>query len=146
MPLRPALDILVLIAALVGEGVVLYFVESPATRLSLGLLLLAPIVWTSSRIGLLELITHSAAERVYKRRFIRLRAQVQQLLDEIRRLNWMAVDAAQGFRDRDNALQEMDIIETRLKELVQQIRRTAGQISAEGETVRGAADEGVAAR
>ncbi len=146
MPLRPALDILVLIAALVGEGVVLYFVESPATRLSLGLLLLAPIVWTSSRIGLLELITHSAAERVYKRRFIRLRAQVQQLLDEIRRLNWMAVDAARGFRDRDNALQEMDIIETRLKELVQQIRRTAGQISAEGETVRGAADEGVAAR
>lgn len=146
MPLRPALDILVLISALVGEGFVLYFTQSPATRLSLGLLLLAPIVWTSSRIGLLELITHTAAERVYKRRFIRLRAQVQQLLDEIRRLNWMAVDAARGFRDRDNALEEMDSIEARLKELVQQIRRTAGQISAEGETVRGAADEGVAAR
>ncbi len=146
MPLRPALDILVLIGALVGQAFVLYFIESPVTRLSFGLLLLAPIVWTSSRIGLLELITHTAAERVYKRRFIRLRAQVQQLLDEIRRLNWMAVDAARGFRDRDNALQEMDIIETRLTELVQQIRRTAGQISAEGETVRGAADEGVAAR
>lgn len=146
MPLRPALDILVLIAALVGEGAVLYFIENAATRLGFGLLLLAPIVWTSSRIGLLELVTHSAAERVYKRRFMRLRAQVQQLLDEIRRLNWMAVDAARGFRNRDEAFQEMDIIEERLKALIQQIRRTAGQISAESEGVRGAADEGVAAR
>ncbi len=145
MPLRPALDILVLVAALVAEGVVLYFVDSPATRLGLGLALLAPIVWTSSRIGLLELITHTATERVYKRRFIRLRAQVQQLLDEIRRLNWMAVDAERGFRDRDQALQEMDVIEKRLSDLIQRIRSTAGQISAEVEAVRGA-DEGVATR
>lgn len=145
MPLRPALDILVLIAALVGEGVVLYFVDSPTTRLGLGLALLAPIVWTSSRIGLLELITHTAAERVYKRRFMRLRAQVQQLLDEIRRLNWMAVDAARGFRDRDQALQEMDIIEKRLTDLIQRIRSTAGQMSAESEAMSGA-DKGVAVR
>jgi hypothetical protein len=86
------------------------------------------IVWASARVGVVELVTQSPAERVQKRRFTRLRAQVQQLLDEIRRLNWMAVDAERGFRSREKALQEMDMIEERLKNLIQEIRSTAGQM------------------
>ncbi len=78
-------------------------------------------------------MTQSPSDKVHKRRFVALRGQVGQLLDEIRRLNWMAVDAERGFRSREAALQEMDRIEGRLKALIQEIRITAGQMSAEQE-------------
>jgi hypothetical protein len=131
MPRRPTLEVVVLVASLLADAAVLYFAEEPAARLSLGLLLLAPIVWSSARLGVVELVTQSPTDKVHKRRFVQLRSQVGQLLDEIRRLNWMAVDAERGFRSREAALQEMDRIEGRLKELIEEIRDTAGQMSAE---------------
>lgn len=133
MPRRPTLEVVVLIASLLADMAVLFFAEEPAARLSLGLLLLAPIVWSSARLGVVELVTQSPSDKVHKRRFVQLRSQVGQLLDEIRRLNWMAVDAERGFRSREAALEEMDRIEGRLKELIQDIRVTAGQMSAEQE-------------
>lgn len=133
MPRRPTLEVVVLVFSLLADAAVLYFAEEPAARLSLGLLLLAPIVWSSARLGVVELVTQSPADKVHKRRFVQLRSQVGQLLDEIRRLNWMAVDAERGFRSREAALQEMDRIEGRLKDLIQEIRVTAGQMSAEQE-------------
>ncbi|NIQ55088.1 MAG: hypothetical protein GWN71_17355 [Gammaproteobacteria bacterium] len=78
-------------------------------------------------------MTESREDRVHRRRFVRLRAQVQQLLDEIRRLNWMAVDAERGFRDRETAAEEMDAIEDRLKDMIADIRSTAGQMTPESE-------------
>ncbi|MGD2216513.1 MAG: hypothetical protein PVJ64_07140 [Gemmatimonadales bacterium] len=131
MPRRPTLEVVVLVVSLLADAAVIYFAEEPAARLSLGLLLLAPIVWSSARLGVVELVTQSPADKVHKRRFVQLRSQVGQLLDEIRRLNWMAVDAERGFRSREAALQEMDRIEGRLKELIEEIRVTAGQMSAE---------------
>lgn len=131
MPRRPTLEVVVLVASLLADAAVLYLAEEPAARLSLGLLLLAPIVWSSARLGVVELVTQSPADKVHKRRFVQLRSQVGQLLDEIRRLNWMAVDAERGFRSREAALQEMDRIEGRLKDLIEEIRVTAGQMSAE---------------
>jgi hypothetical protein len=133
MPRRPTLEVVVLVASLLADAAILYFAREPAARLSLGLLLLAPIVWSSARLGVVELVTQSPADKVHKRRFVQLRSQVGQLLDEIRRLNWMAVDAERGFRSREAALEEMDRIEGRLKELIQEIRITAGQMSAEQE-------------
>jgi hypothetical protein len=134
MPTQTSLELIALLAALVGDALVLLFVDDPWTRLLLGLLLLAVVVWSSARIGVLDIITRSPVEPVYKRRFVRLRGQVQQLLDEIRRLNWMAVDVERGFRNRESATQEMDLIEARLKELIAQIRSTAGQLSSEVDT------------
>ncbi|MGD8698322.1 MAG: hypothetical protein PVJ43_03465 [Gemmatimonadales bacterium] len=134
MPNQPSLELIALLAALIGDALVLLFIDDPWMRLLLGLLLLAVIVWSSARIGVLDIITRAPVEPVYKRRFVRLRGQVQQLLDEIRRLNWMAVDVERGFRNRESATQEMDIIETRLKELIAQIRSTAGQLSSEVDT------------
>lgn len=133
MSSRPTAEFFLLIAAAVGEAVVLYFVDDPITRLGAGLFLLAPIVWSAARVGVMDLISQTPAERVQKRRFVLLRSQVQQLLDEIRRLNWMAVDAERGFRNREAASREMDAIEGRLKALIEQIRSTAGQMSAEEE-------------
>jgi len=140
MPRRPTLEVVILIAALIADAAVLYFGRDAAARLSLGLLLLAPIVWASARLGVVELIMQSPAERVQKRRFVRLRSQVQQLLDEIRRLNWMAVDAERGFRSREKALDEMDAIEDRLKTLIQEIRSTAGHMELEVEETEAAAN------
>lgn len=133
MPRRPTLEVVVLVASLLADAAILFFAKEPAARLSLGLLLLAPIVWSSARLGVVELVTQSPSDKVHKRRFVRLRSQVGQLLDEIRRLNWMAVDAERGFRSREAALEEMDRIEGRLKGLIQEIRVTAGQMSAEQE-------------
>ncbi len=128
---RPNLEAVVLIAALIANILVLILLDDVAGRLTLGLLLLAPIVWASARLGVVELLTQSESDKVHKRRFTRLRGQVQQLLDEIRRLNWMAVDAERGFRSREKAMLEMDVIEGRLKEIIAQIRSTAGQMSPE---------------
>lgn len=134
---RATLEALILVAALIANGAVLYFGTDPAARLSLGLLLLALVVWAASKLGVVDLVTQLPAERVHKRRFTRLRSQVQQLLDEIRRLNWMAVDAERGFRSRETALGEMDRIEGRLKDLIEEIRSTAGQMSTETESPPG---------
>ncbi|HSG81852.1 MAG TPA: hypothetical protein VLC48_06370, partial [Gemmatimonadota bacterium] len=93
---RPTLELISLLFLAAADGVVLFYLRDPALRLSAGILLLAPIVWLSSRLGLSDLISQSPSARVHKRRFTRLRGQVQQLLDEIRRLNWMAVDVERG--------------------------------------------------
>jgi hypothetical protein len=139
---RPTLELIFLLFLAAAEGVVLYYVADPAVRLATGLLLLAPIVWLSSRLGLADLISQSPSARIHKRRFTRLRGQVQQLLDEIRRLNWMAVDVERGFRSREKALQEMDVIEVRLRELIQEIRTTAGHMAAESQAgAQGAGEE-----
>ncbi len=72
---------------------------------------------------------------------MRLRSQVQQLLAEIRRLNWMAVDAERGFRSRKQATQEMDLIEERLKQLIAEVRGLAGQTSENSEASSTAGEE-----
>jgi hypothetical protein len=141
MPRRPTLEAIILIAALLADAAVLYFGAEPAARLSLGLLLLAPIVWASARLGVVELVTQTPSDRVHKRRFVRLRAQVQQLLDEIRRLNWMAVDVERGFRSREAARGEMDNIEIRLKDLIEEIRGTAGKMAESTEAAAGENEE-----
>lgn len=133
MSIRASLEFLLLIAALVAEALVLYLIAEPETRLIVGLLLLAVVVWSAARLGVLEVFPREAARKIEQRRFSRLRSQVRQLLDEIRRLNWMAVDVDRGFRDRDTATEEMDLIEGRLKELIEEIRGVAGQMSLEEE-------------
>jgi hypothetical protein len=62
---------------------------------------------------------------------MRLRRRVDQLLEEVRRLNWLAVDADRGFRAREEAIAEMDAIEARLREIIAEIRKAAGEISPE---------------
>ncbi|MEE9134215.1 MAG: hypothetical protein V3U13_11710 [Gemmatimonadota bacterium] len=136
MPSRTTLESIALVAAVLGEAAVLYFASDPLLRLVLGLLLLAVIVWSSSRLGFIGFLSQSPTEQIHKRRFVLLRSQVQQLLHEIRRLNWMAVDVERGFRSSEQALREMDAIEERLKEIIADIRSAAGRMSPESEVTR----------
>ena len=126
------LQLVFLIAAFLVEAAVLYFVSNPMVRAVVGVLLIFPIVWIVIRTNTVETIS-DIPDANKKRRFKGLRAQVVQLLDEIRRLNWLAVDAERGFRNRDAAMHEMDRIENRLKDIISEIRRTAGQSAAEPE-------------
>ena len=133
MPIRTTLERIALLAALTGEALVLYFAADPLLRLIVGLLLLALIVWASARIVVVDILGQLPPDTIHKRRFGLLRAQVQQLLAEIRRLNWIAVDVERGFRTRDRALSEMDAIEERLRRLIAEIRGTAGRTNDENE-------------
>ena len=141
MRLRTSLEFLLLITALIVQGVVLYTIEAPQTRLIIGLALLDVIDWSAARLSVSELMPDARARKLNQRKFVRLRSQVGQLLDEIRRLNWMAVDAERGFRSRETAVREMDQIEDRLKELIEEIRGVAGEMSFE-EDVQVAAEDG----
>ncbi len=121
-----SLHLVILFVAFLLEAAVLYFVDDAMVRAVVGVLLILPIVWIVARTGTVQMIPEFP-DSDKKRHFKGLRAQVVQLLDEIRRLNGMAVDAERGFRDSDEAMREMDRIESRLKDIISKIRNTAGQ-------------------
>lgn len=126
------LQLIALFSAFLLEAAVLYFPADPNLRLFVGLLLILPITWIVARTGVVEMIV-DLPDAVKKRRFTGLRKHVMQLLDEIRRLNWMAVDAERGFRSHDDAMREMDAIEERLQAIISEIRRTAGRRTPEAD-------------
>jgi hypothetical protein len=119
----------VLGVALIAHAAVLYYGPNPATRLGLGLLLLALIMWLSARLGVVSRIAQSLSKGYKRRQFIKLRATVDQFLDEVRRLNWAAAGAQRGFRSADEARKDLDAVESRLHELVGHIRASAGYAS-----------------
>ena len=130
-----SLQLVFLFGAFLVEAAVIYFVDEPMTRAVVGVLFIFPIVWIVARTNTVGITSDipDIRDSAKKRRFKGLRSRVAQLLDEIRRLNWMAVDAERGFRNRDEAMREMDRIEHRLKEIISEIRSTAGQSEAEPE-------------
>jgi hypothetical protein len=68
-----------------------------------------------------------------RRRFSRLRRWTRELLREISRLNWTVVDVDRGFRNREAAKVEIDAIETRLYEIIEEIKDAAGRPDPEPE-------------
>ena len=117
--------------ALIGNAVVLYWVPGSATRLGLGLLLLALIVWLSARLGVVSRIAQSMSRGFKRRRYLKLRATVDQFLEEVRRLNWSAAGAERGFRDWDEANRDLETIEQRMHELISKIRESVGYAAPE---------------
>ena len=65
--------------------------------------------------------------------FRELRSQVVLLLEHVRRLNWIAVDAERGFRNQDEAMREMDDIENEIRDIITDVRRAAGRPTVEPE-------------
>lgn len=115
--------------AVLLESAVLYFIEDPRQRLAMGLVLLLPIVWMIARTRVLEAISDLPTV-IRRRQYSEMRTHVVLFMDEVRRLNWMAVDGYRGFRSQDEAAKAMDAIEERLQQLVGEIRRTAGRAAA----------------
>ena len=63
----------------------------------------------------------------HRRRFGRLRRWTRELLREISHLNWTVMDVDRGFRNREAAKIEIDAIETRLHEIIEEIKDAAGR-------------------
>ena len=121
----PAL--LLFIVSLVVHSAVVYFSNFSLMRLGLSVLFLAPIIWAAAHLDVAEDIEERLVPGPYGRRFIRLRTRVDHVLAEVRRLNWMAVEGDRGFRDRDEAVREMDAIEESLVQMIVEIRQVAGR-------------------
>ncbi len=118
----------------VGTGAnayILFFATDQFLRLGLGLILLAPLLWAAARVGVYA-HTHKEMVRQLPRRYRLLRSRVGQMLDEIRRMNWTAVDMDRGVRDPGEALKELDAIEQGLLKAIPKIRQAAGTVTSEG--------------
>ena len=123
-----------MISAVVFDAVVLYFQSDSTLRMFLGLLVLPIILWAGTRLEVLEILAKQPRWAAHGRRFRELRSQVVMLLEQVRRLNWIAVDADRGFRDRDQAMREMDTIEEQLREMISEVRKAAGRPTDEPDT------------
>ena len=123
----------IMLAGVLGEALVLFYGTDPSFRLRAGMLLLAVIVWplffAARRFPAGDAIL---AEKP-RRRFGRLRRWTRELLREISRLNWTMVDVDRGFRDREAADVEIHAIETRLYEIIEEIKVAAGKPDMEPE-------------
>ena len=124
----------VLISAVISDAAALYFPSDPNQRLLLGLLLLPMVLWAGTRLEVMEILASQARWASRGRVFRELRSQVVLLLEQVRRLNWIAVDAERGFRDKDEAMQEMDAIEEEIRGIITDVRRAAGRPTAVPET------------
>ena len=123
----------IMLVGVVGEALILFFGTDPVFRLRAGMLLLGVISWplfyAARRFPAGDALI---AERP-RRRFSRLRRWTRELLREISRLNWTVVDVDRGFRNREAAKVEIDAIETRLYEIIEEIKDAAGHPDPEPE-------------
>ncbi len=124
----------VLMAAVLADAAILYVPVEPAQRLIVGLLLVPVMLWTGIQLEAMVMLTNRDRWTTRGRVFRELRSQVVLLLEQVRRLNWVAVDAERGFRDRDEAMREMDAIENEIREIITDVRQAAGRANAEPET------------
>ena len=132
-PWSRSLYLTLLMAGVLADAAILYFPIDQVPRMIVGLLLLPVMLWSGIRLEAMAMLTnHRWASR--GRVFRELRSQVVMLLEHVRRLNWIAVDAERGFRDRDDAMREMDSIEDEIREMISDVRRAAGRPTAEPET------------
>ena len=126
--------LVVLMAGVLADAAVLYFPMDQAPRLIIGLLLVPVMLWTGIRLEAMAMMEGQDRWASRGRVFRELRSQVVMLLEHVRRLNWIAVDAERGFRDKDEAMREMDTIEDEIRAMISDVRRAAGKPTAEPET------------
>ena len=126
--------ITVLVLSVLLDAVVLYFPVDPTPRLVIGLLLVPVMLWAAIRLEIDGILVTQNRWAYPGRVFRELRSQVVMLLEQVRRLNWIAVDAERGFRNQDDAMREMDEIEGEIRQIITDVRRAAGRPSAERET------------
>lgn len=121
------LTALLLVIVLIINGAVVFYLADSWLRLTLGLLLLVPIIRLAAHLGVAEMLPDLPGSKSRDRRFPALRKSVVALLDEVKRLNWLVVDLQRGFRNHETVEAEINMSEGRLGELLAKIRETAGQ-------------------
>ncbi len=123
----------IMLVGVVGEALILFLGTDPAFRLRVGMLLLALIAWPLFYAARRFPGGYAVIAERPRRRFSRLRRWTRELLREISRLNWTVVDVDRGFRNREAAKIEIDAMETRLHEIIEEIKDAAGRPDPEPE-------------
>ena len=88
---------------------------------------LATSVFVGSRVGVIDHFVQLGRRTNYSRRNKRMRALVDDLLNEIRRLNAVAQDGKRGVRGAEETTRLMDTSETEIGAIVKRIRETAAE-------------------
>ncbi len=115
-------------------GVVAMYIDiAPSLRVLVAALLLVPIIYAADGLGIPPMLNVLPDRRVRHRRFGVLRSEVVQLLDVVRRLNWLNFDLERGVRKEDVVKAEIALAEERLREILGEIRSAAGRSSTGGE-------------
>ena len=107
----------------------MYVEMNPWYRIVVAGFLLIPILYGAEGLGLSKMLNVLPDDRIRHRRFGVLRGQVIQLLDLVRRLNWLNVDLERGVRQEDDVKTEIAHAEERLDEILGEIRSAAGRPS-----------------
>jgi len=115
--------------ALFLGAVAMYIDIAPWLRMLVAGLLLVPIIYAADGLGIAAMLNVMPDRRVRHRRFGVLRSEVMQLLDVVRRLNWLNFDLERGVRDNDVVKAEIAFAEQRLREILNEIRSAAGRSS-----------------
>ena len=121
--------VIVLLIALVLGAVAMYVEMNPLFRVLVAAFLLIPIIYAAEGLGISKLMSALPDPSVRHRRFGDLRSEVIQLLDLVRRLNWLNFDLERGGRNEDDVKAEIASAETRLDEIFAEIRNAAGRSS-----------------
>ena len=107
----------------------MYVEMNPLFRVLVAAFLLIPIIYAAEGLGISKLMSALPDPSVRHRRFGDLRSEVIQLLDLVRRLNWLNFDLERGGRNEDDVKAEIASAETRLDEIFAEIRNAAGRSS-----------------
>jgi len=125
--------VVVLFAALLLGAAAMYIELDPWLRMALAGFLLLPIIYAADGLGIAQLLNVLPDRRERNRRFGVLRFEVMQLLDLVRRLNWLTVDLDRKVRPEEDVRAEIVVAEKRLDEILAEIRKAAGRRSSDGE-------------
>lgn len=123
----------VLLFALFLGAAGMYIEIQPWLRMLVSGFLLVPIVYAADGLGIGRMLNvlPGRADTIRHRRFGSLRSEVMQLLDVVRRLNWLTVDLERGDRNNDDVKEEITRAEERLDEILAEIRNAAGRPSSD---------------
>lgn len=111
----------------------MYIELNPWLRVAVAGFLLLPIIYAADGLGIAQLLNVLPDRRERNRRFGVLRSEVMQLLDLVRRLNWLTVDLDRKVRPEEDVKAEIVVAEKRLDEILTEIRKAAGRRSSDGE-------------
>ena len=115
--------------ALFLGAVAMYIDIAPWLRVLVAASLLVPIIYAADGLGIAQMLNVLPEPRVRQRRFGVLRSEVRQLLDVVRRLNWLNFDLERGVRKEEVVKAEIALAERRLREILSEIRSAAGRSS-----------------
>ena len=108
----------------------MYVELEPWLRLLLAGFLLIPIIYAADGLGIPRVLNGLPARTIRDRQFSVLRSEARQLLDVVRRLNWLTVDLERGVRNENDGKAEIAAAERRLDVILDEIRSAAGRSSA----------------